>query len=362
MNPKRVLFTALVLAGVCSAAIETLSRDQRVMQHVPPPAAQSAAGRELSSLVRATAWLNSPPLSATDLRGKVVLVDFWTYTCINWLRQLPYVRAWADKYRDQGLVVIGVHTPEFPFERNVDGVRQAVEDMKIGYPVAVDNEFAIWRAFRNQYWPALFFVDAQGRLRHHHFGEGDYEQSERFIQKLLAEAGATGIGNDLVAVDAHGIEAPADWGSLRSPENYLGRDRTQRFASPGGATLGRQRLYSAPAQLRLNHWALSGDWTVEKQASVLKKAGGRIAYRFHARDLHLVMGPAEQGTSVRFRVLIDGRPPGSARGIDVDEHGSGTIVRQRLYQLIRQPVPIADRLFEIEFLDSGVAAFAFTFG
>ena len=326
------------------------------------PAAQVESRSELASLVRANEWLNSQPLTAEGLRGKVVLIDFWTYTCINWLRQLPYVRAWADKYRDQGLVVIGVHAPEFPFERNLENVRKAAKDMKVGYPIAIDNDFAIWRAFRNQFWPALYFVDPQGRIRHHHFGEGNYEESERFIQKLLIEAGATGIGPELVSVDGVGAEAAADWGGLRSPENYAGYERTQRFASPDGATLGKRHLYASPAQLRLNHWALAGEWTVEKQASVLHQPNGRIAYRFQARDLHLVMGPAAGGTSVRFRVLIDGQPPGDAHGIDVDDQGHGTVIEQRLYQLIRQPQPIADRLFEIEFLDPGVEAFAFTFG
>jgi thiol-disulfide isomerase/thioredoxin len=310
----------------------------------------------------ATEWLNSQPLTAADLRGKVVLIDFWTYTCINWLRSLPYVRAWAEKYRDQGLVVIGVHTPEFAFERDVDNVRRAARDMRVDYPIAVDNDYAVWSAFNNRYWPALYFVDAQGNIRHHHFGEGDYEQSEMILQRLLAEAGNGGIGNELVSVDARGAEAAADWGSLQSPENYLDYERTENFASSGGAVLDERRVYAAPARLRLNHWALSGDWTVEEQATVLNEANGRIAYHFHARDLHLVMGPAARGASVRFRVLIDGQPPGSAHGIDVDEQGNGTVIGQRLYQLIRQPKPNADRLFEIEFLDSGVEAFAFTFG
>jgi len=317
---------------------------------------------ELPSLGSATEWLNSPPLTAASLRGKVVLVDFWTYTCINWLRSLPYVRAWAEKYKNQGLVVIGVHAPEFGFEKNFDNVRRAVKDLKVNYPVAIDNDHALWRAFKNEYWPALYFVDAQGKIRHHHFGEGEYERSERVIQQLLAEAGSGGIGQELVSVDARGAEVAADWGSLKSPENYVGYDRTENFASSGGAVLDKQRIYAVPARLRLNQWALSGDWTVKKQATVLNKANGRIAYRFHARDLHLVMGPAARGTSVRFRVLIDGQPPGAAHGIDVDDQGNGRVTEQRLYQLIRQPKPIADRLFEIEFLDSGVEAFAFTFG
>jgi thiol-disulfide isomerase/thioredoxin len=317
---------------------------------------------ELASLEHADEWLNSPPLTAPALRGKVVIVDFWTYTCINWLRTLPYVRAWADKYRDQGLVVIGVHAPEFAFEKNLSNVRRAVKDMRVDYPVAVDNDHAIWRAFSNQYWPALYFIDAQGRVRHHHFGEGSYEQSEMIIQELLAEAGATGVSREPVSVDAQGLEAAADWRNLKSGENYVGYERTENFASPGGAALNKPRPYELPARLRLNEWALSGDWTVKNQAVMLNKPNGRIAYRFHARDLHLVMGPAAPGNSLRFRVLIDGQPPGTAHGTDVDAQGNGTVTEQRLYQLVRQPSPIADRLFEIEFLDSGAEAFAFTFG
>ena len=316
----------------------------------------------MPSLGGATGWLNSQPLTVADLRRNVVLIDFWTYTCINWLRSLPYVRAWAERYRDQGLVVIGVHTPEFAFERDLDNVRRAAKDMRVDYPIAIDSDYGIWRAFNNHYWPALYFVDAQGQIRHHHFGEGDYEMSEMVIQQLLAEAGSSGIDDELVSVDAHGIEAGADWDSLRSPENYAGYERTENFASPGGPILGERRVYSAPARLRLNHWALSGDWTVGNQAIGLNEANGRIAYRFHARDLHLVMGPVAPGSSVRFRVLIDGQPPDAAHGIDVDDQGNGTVTEQRLYQLIRQPQPIADRRFEIEFFDSGVEAFAFTFG
>jgi thiol-disulfide isomerase/thioredoxin len=310
----------------------------------------------------ANAWLNSPPLSATELRGKVVLVDFWTYTCINWIRTLPYVRAWAERYKDQGLVVIGVHTPEFDFEKNVDNIRPALKMFRVHYPVAVDSDHAIWNAFRNRYWPAVYIVDADGNIRHHHFGEGEYERTEAVIQQLLREAGYSGMGNDTVQVDARGSEVAADWENLRSPENYLGRDRTQGFASPGSPLVGKSRNYVAPRSLTLNHWALSGDWTVNSGAIALDKAGGRIAYRFHARDLHLVMGPSSRGSSVRFRVLLDGRPPGTAHGIDVDEQGYGSVTEQRLYQIIRQPKPIADRLFEIEFLGPGVEAYVFTFG
>jgi hypothetical protein len=243
--------------------------------------------------------------------------DFWTYTCINWRRQFSYVRAWAEKYKDQGLVVIGVHAPEFEFEKNIANVRWAVKDMKVDYPVAVDNNHAIWRAFRNQAWPALYFIDAQGRVRHQHFGEGAYEQSEMVIQALLLEAGATGVSRELVSVDARGHDAAADWSNLKSPENYLGFERTENFASPGGAIPDKPRMYERPPRPGLNEWALSGDWTVRNDAAALNKAGGSITYRFHARDLHLVMGPATPGASVKFRVLIDGKPPGDAHGVDL---------------------------------------------
>jgi thiol-disulfide isomerase/thioredoxin len=316
---------------------------------------------ELAALGRAAEWLNSPRLIPSSLAGKVVLVDFCTYTCINWLRTLPYLRAWAQKYR-QGLVVIGVHTPEFTFESDIDNVRRALQQMKIDYPIAIDNDYAIWRAFKNQYWPALYFVDGRGEIREHHFGEGEYDRSEKIIQRLLAEAGVGGIGGDAVSVDASGVEAPADWGSLRSPENYVGYDRTDNFASPGGGKLDQPRTYAVPRRLALNEWALAGEWTMGRQATVLNSPNGRIVYRFHARDLHLVMAPPRARNSVRFRVTIDGQPPGPAHGLDVDDRGNGTVVEPRLYQLIRQPKPIVDRQFEIEFLDAGVATLAFTFG
>jgi thiol-disulfide isomerase/thioredoxin len=323
---------------------------------------ESADQSELGSLTQAGAWLNSPALTAASLRGKVVLVDFWTYTCINWRRTLPYVRAWAEKYRDQGLVVIGVHAPEFAFERDLGNVRWAVQDMKVGYPVATDNDFVIWRAFHNQYWPALYFIDAQGRLRYQQFGEGSYRQAEMVIQELLIEAGATGISREPVAVEPQGAEVAADWDDLRSEETYVGYARGEGFASSGGAVLDVPRLYALPSRLRLNAWALSGEWTVQNPAAVLNKANGTIAYRFHARDLNLVMGPPTPGTPVKFRVTVDGAPAGAAHGADVDEQGYGTADRQRMYQLIRQPKPIGDRLFEIEFLDPGIEIFAFTFG
>jgi len=319
---------------------------------------------DMPSLKGATEWINSPPLTSAGLRGKVVLVDFWTYTCINWMRTLPYVRAWAAKYKDQGLVVIGVHSPEFPFEGDIANVRRAATQLMVDYPIAVDSEHAVWRAFQNQYWPALYLVDAKGRIRHHHFGEGGYERSEQVIQQLLAEAGARDAGGALAsaAVDARGIEAAADWRTLKSGENYVGYERTENFASPGGTARGRRRVYAAPTRLQLNQWALSGDWTVAANATALHTSGGRITYRFHARDVHLVMGPPAGGAPVRFRVLIDGQPPGPAHGSDVDAEGNGTASEQRLYQLIRQPGAIEDREFEIEFLAPGVEAFAFTFG
>jgi thiol-disulfide isomerase/thioredoxin len=326
----------------------------------PAAAAMLPDEGELASLGGATGWLNSPPLTAAGLRGKVVLVNFWTYTCINWLRQLPYVRAWPARYAGQGLVVVGVHTPEFGVEHDLSNVRRAVAEMGIGYPVATDNDYAVWRAFGNHYWPALYLADAQGRIRHHHFGEGEYAQSEMAIQQLLAAAGSPGAGPDLVSVDARGAEAPADWATLRSPENYTGYARTENFASPGGAQLGEPVRYTRPDGLSLNHWALAGDWTMAEQAVTLNRAGGQIACRFRARDLHLVMGAA--GTPVEFRVLVDGQPPGPAHGADIDDRGRGTVSHPRLYQLIRQPGRITDRTFEITFDGPGAQAYVFTFG
>jgi thiol-disulfide isomerase/thioredoxin len=336
--------------------------------HWPAPAGLHATSARLPvegrlpSFEGATGWLNSPPLTAAGLQGKIVLVNFWTYTCVNWLRQLPYLRAWAGKYADDGLVVIGVHTPEFPFEHDLANVRRAVGGSRIDYPVAIDNEYAVWSAFANHYWPALYFSDEQGRVRHHHFGEGEYQQSEMVIQQLLAEAGTTGRDHELVQVEARGVEAPADWADLRSPETYTGHERTENFASPGGALPGKPRVYSAPAQLRLNQWALSGDWTVEEQVVTLNEAHGQVAYRFHARDLNLVMGPAAPGTTAAFRVRIDGQPPGAAHGADVDDEGNGILAEQRLHQLVRQPGPITDRTFEITFLGPGAQVYSFTFG
>ena len=317
---------------------------------------------ELPSFDRATGWLNSPPLTPAGLHGQVVLVNFWTYTCINWLRQLPYVRAWAEKYAGRGLVVIGVHTPEFGFEHDAGNVRRAVEDMGVGYPVAIDNDYAVWRAFDNHYWPALYLADALGQIRYHHFGEGEYRQSEMIIQQLLAEAGSDSVDREPVSPEPRGAEAAADWATLRSPEKYTGYERTENFASPGGAAPDRPQVYAVPAKLRLNQWALSGNWTMGDQPTTLNSADGQIACRFHARDLHLVMGSAARGNPVRFLVRLDGQPPDTAHGIDVDAQGDGTIAEPRLYQLIRQPGLITERTFEITFLDPGAQAYAFTFG
>jgi len=309
----------------------------------------------------AVAWLNSKPLTAADLRGKVVLVDFWTYSCVNWHRTLPYVRGWAEKYKQQGLVVVGVHTPEFGFERDLDKIREASSQLQVGYPVAVDSNYAIWNAFGNSAWPALYLIDAQGRIRHRHFGEGDYDGSERMIQKLLAEAGVSGVPGGLVQVRGAGSQAQADWSNLRSPETYVGGDRATNFSSAGGMKPG-PATYAAPDTLPLNGWGFSGKWTTAPELARLDEAQGRIVYRFHARDVNLVMGPAARANPVSFRIRIDGKAPGAARGSDVDPEGRGTLVEHRLYQLVRQTGPIADRTFEIEFLAPGAEVFSFTFG
>jgi hypothetical protein len=310
----------------------------------------------LPSFDGATGWLNSEPLTPEGLRGKVVLVDFWTYTCINWLRTLSFVRAWAETYRDLGLVVIGVHTPEFPFEREVDNIRRSAADMSVEYPIAIDSEYEIWRAFANNYWPAVYIADQEGRIRHHHFGEGGYDEQERAIQQLL------GIDGELVSVKPTGFEVQADWANLETPETYLGYEQGQNFASPGGVSIDQAVIYSVPKHLRLNSWALEGDWTVGSRASVLNGPGGRIAFRFHARDVHLVMGPREREGSVPFEVLVDGEPPAGAHGLDLDQEGKGTLTQQRLHQLIRERGSITDRTFEINFLAPGAEAYCFTFG
>ena len=316
----------------------------------------------MPSLDGAVEWLNSPPLTAEGLRGKVVVVDFWTYSCVNCLRTLPYVRAWADKYKDQGLVVIGVHAPEFAFEKDIDNVRRAVKDLKVDYPVAIDNNYAIWRAFNNEYWPAHYFIDTQGRVRHHHFGEGEYAQSEKVIQQLLAEAGASQVSAGIVQPDIGGAAlAPVD-GEVQSPETYIGYARAENFASPGGAKHDENHAYTATAQLSANQWNLAGSWNVSQEKALLVNAGGQIAYRFHARDLNLVLGPGADRKPVRFRIRIDGNAPGENHGVDINADGYGEVTEQRLYQLVRIRGDIKDRTFQIEFLGSGVEAFAFTFG
>jgi cytochrome c biogenesis protein CcdA/thiol-disulfide isomerase/thioredoxin len=313
------------------------------------------------SFAGAVEWLNSKPLTAEDLKGKVVLVDFWTYSCINCLRAIPYVRAWAEKYRDHGLVVIGVHAPEFAFERNVDNVKKAIATLGIKYPVAIDNDYKIWRAFENEYWPAHYFIDAKGQIRHHHFGEGEYDESERVIQKLLAEAGDSHVPTGIVAVNASGAEAAADTSEVKSPETYVGYDRIDHFVSPGGVVQDVSHVYAA-GEMNLNDWSLVGDWTISGERSTLNEKDGSIIYRFHARDLHLVLGPSADGSPVRFRVTIDGAAPDAAHGMDTDSDGQGVVTAQRLYQLVRDPGTVADHTFEIRFLDPGVQAYAFTFG
>jgi thiol-disulfide isomerase/thioredoxin len=310
--------------------------------HIPP-------------LDRATEWLNSGPLGPAELHGRTVLVNFWTFTCINWLRQEPYVRAWSQAYRNDGLVVIGVHTPEFSFEHETDRVRQATQDREIDYPVALDNDYAIWNAFDNHYWPALYFVDTDGIIRDHHFGEGRYEQSELVIQRLL------GVDRELVSVEGLGVEAEADWDHLRTPETYLGYERSEHFAPSGGAAFDERGAYELPDRLRLNHWALAGEWTIRPENVVLEHAGGSIACRFDARDAHLVLSPGTH-EPIPFRVLVDGEAPGPSHGADVDEHGNGLLDDGRLYQLVREHAAVRERTLEITFLTPGAEAYAFTFG
>ncbi|WP_186051164.1 cytochrome c biogenesis protein DipZ [Burkholderia gladioli] len=348
--------------AMMSAATQS-ARQNAAMLRVSAPALPVEG--DAPSLAGATEWLNSPPLTNASLRGKVVLVDFWTYSCINCLRTLPYVKAWARKYRNDGLVVIGVHAPEFAFERDIGNVKKATHDLGVTYPVAIDNGYSIWRAFNNEYWPAHYFIDAQGRVRYHHFGEGDYVQSERAIQQLLVEAGHPDAAQVPLGIDgpaASGAQAAADNADMRSPETYVGYARAENFSSPGGQLHDREHDYAAPAQPGLDDWGLAGAWSVAEQQATLAKPGGRIVYRFHARDLHLVLGPGKNGAPVRFRVTIDGTAPGASHGADVNADGVGTVTGERLYQLIRQSGPIVDHTFSIEFLDPGVQAFAFTFG
>jgi cytochrome c biogenesis protein CcdA/thiol-disulfide isomerase/thioredoxin len=389
---RRVLGVAALLAVVAIglgwdtglltrlSAVSTARIEQGLLDAVPdaqpaaPPMMMMAAGQAgaplpvegtLPSLSGATGWLNSPPLSAEQLRGKVVLIDFWTYSCINCLRAMPFVHEWAQRYRDHGLVVVGVHTPEFAFERDPRNVMKAVQQLKVEYPVALDNQYSIWRAFNNRYWPAHYFIDAKGNIRGHQFGEGNYAHSEQVIRRLLVEAGQTDLPPpaDPAAADLQGVATQADMGNLRSPETYLGHARAEQFASPGGQRADAVFGYTLPSTLALNQWGLSGQWLVNDEAAQLQQAGGRIAFQFHARDLHLVLAPGEDGTPVRFRVLLDGKPlPAADAGADVAADGTGTVSEHRLYQLIRQRGTIGPHRFEIEFLDAGVQAYAFTFG
>jgi hypothetical protein len=314
-----------------------------------------AARVHMPPLDGATEWLNSAPLSPANLRGRVVLVNFWTLTCINWLRQEPFVRAWSRAYRDDGLVVIGVHTPEFSFEHELDHIQTAVKERAIDYPVAVDNDYAVWSAFANHYWPALYFVDADGVIRDHHFGEGRYERSEQLIQELL------GLDRERVTVAGVGVEAEADWDHLRTPETYLGYERGEHFASPDGAAFDERRRYELPAHLPFNHWALAGEWTIERERVVLHEAGGSIGYRFDARDAHLVLS-AGRRPPIPFHVVVDGDVPGPSHGVDVDEDGNGVLGDGRMYQLVRQPGEVRERALEITFLEPGAEAYVFTFG
>lgn len=357
---QRIAIAAILAGSIAVPAVAPAPIPKEVLPMTPATARLPIEGN-FPSLSGATAWLNSPPLNPSGLRGKVVLVDFWTFTCVNWLRTLPYVRAWAAKYRDKGLVVIGVHTPEFSVEHDIANVRRATQAMRVDYPVAVDNDYGVWRAFNNNYWPAVYLADAQGRIRYHHYGEEAYEETERVIQQLLREAGVPGVTSDLVAVTPRGTEVAANWSDVKSGESYVGSEKRENFASPGEVA-GKPHAYTVPARLSLNHWGLAGEWTVGREIATAEKSKSRIVYRFHARDVNLVMGPGKAGAPVKFRVLVDGHAPEAAHGTDTDAQGAGTITEPRLHQLIRQPKPIVDRTFEIEFLDPGVETFCFTFG
>ena len=348
-----------------STTVERPSRASSLLRSIVHPRPDDpfelpVEGR-LASFAGATGWLNSQPLTPDGLRGRVVAVDFWTYTCVNWLRTLPYIRAWHAKYADKGLTVVGVHTPEFGFEHNIDNVIPHVRDFDVEYPVALDNDYGVWRAFANHFWPALYIADTEGRIRYHHFGEGEYAMSEMVIQQLLMDAGAEDIDPEFVDVEPRGLEVAAEWRTVQSPETYLGYGQATGFAQEGSAAFDEANVYDL-VPLRLNQWALGGTWTVARPAAASNDPGARIAFRFHARDLNLVMGPVTPGSSIRFRVSLDGQPATEARGSDVDAAGAGTVREQRTYQLIRQRGAIADRTFEIEFLDAGAEAYCFTFG
>ena len=352
----------MAMSNSSMAMSNAKSDGHAMMMSAAKPAGDLPVEGEVPSFAGATLWLNSPPLTAEGLRGKVVAVDFWTYSCINCLRALPYVESWYQKYKDHGLVLIGVHAPEFAFEKDPGNVRRAVADLKITYPVALDNDYAIWQAFNNQYWPATYFVDASGRVRAHHFGEGNYEESEQIIRKLLTEAGQNDLPPPGVGPKAVGVQAPPDEAHDQSPETYVGYRRAANFASPGGFVQDQTHAYAAPAALTLNQWALRGSWNVDPEKAVLTAVGGKIEFRFYARDLHLVLGPGSDGKPVRFRVTLDGAAPAANHGADTDSGGIGSVDHQRLYQLIRQSGDIGEHVFSIEFLDPGVQAYSFTFG
>lgn len=356
IRPKSSGSTAMT--GAMQGAMKS---NNSMMMSSKTPAALPVEG-QLPALDGAVAWLNSPPLTPESLRGKVVVIDFWTYSCINCLRALPYVKTWYERYKDQGLVVIGIHAPEFAFEKNIANVKRAVADLEITYPIAIDNDYTLWQAFNNQYWPAHYFIDAQGRIRGHHFGEGNYDESEQLIRQLLMEAGKQALPTEAGPIRSEGALAAADESNIASPETYLGSERAANFASPGGLVAATITTYTAPASLQLNQWALAGRWRVEGERISAEQASSKIIFRFHARDLHLVLGPQANGAPVRFRVTIDGQPPGKDHGADTDAQGAGVIREQRLYQLIRQSDAVRDRTFNIEFLDSNVQAYAFTFG
>jgi thiol-disulfide isomerase/thioredoxin len=355
--------STMAMSNSTMAMSNSKADSHAMMMSAAKPAGDLPVEGEIPSFAGATLWLNSPPLTPEALRGKVVVVDFWTYSCINCLRALPYVESWYQKYKDHGLVLIGVHAPEFAFEKDPANVRRAVADLKITYPVALDNDYAIWQAFNNQYWPAHYFIDASGRIRAHHFGEGNYDESEQTIRKLLTEAGQSNLpAAGLGAAKAVGVQAPPDEAHDQSPETYVGYRRADNFASPGGLIQDQAHAYAAPAALKLNQWALIGSWNVDPEKAVLAAVHGRIEFRFFARDLHLVLGPASDGKPVRFRVMLDGAAPGANHGADTDSSGAGVVDRQRLFQLIRQSGDVGEHVFSIEFLDSGVQAYSFTFG
>jgi thiol-disulfide isomerase/thioredoxin len=348
-----LLASGVALAMAAGLPVAAAAPEANRPQALPEPERALLAGRQ---------WLNTPPLRPEDLRGKVVVVNFWTYSCINSLRALPYLRAWAAKYKDRGLVVVGIHTPEFAFEKDLANVRHATGALGVGFPVVLDSDYRIWRAFDNQAWPAFYFIGADGRVRHQAIGEGGYDRSERMIQQLLAETKGPPVANDIAAVAGKGPQAAPDEADLRSPETYVGYAQARAFASPGGLSRDARKAYRSAADLTPNHWSLAGAWTVGPEFATLNEASGAVAFRFHARDLHFVLGPSAAGRPVRFRIKIDGAAPGASHGSDVDAAGLGTVREPRMYQLVRQAGPVVDRTFEIEFLDPGVRAYVFTFG